>query len=152
MKMKKRHRGEERHGKLEPERKIAQERKKHSKDEERRVTERGWWQRYFGNMPQKCKRRMQRAFTASTVYLAAPRLGHKPSKMRPPTWPAGTPGGPEGPPEPAEPVRVHRTVSEPRDPARIGLRQHRRTQPLVRGRLHGLAGLPNRQRPHHQRP
>ena len=40
---KKRQRGEERHGKLEPERKIAHKKeKKHSKDEERRVTEREW--------------------------------------------------------------------------------------------------------------
>jgi hypothetical protein len=92
---------------------------------------------------------MQRVFTASTVYFAAPRLGHKLSKTRPPTWPAGTPGGPEGPPEPAEPVRVHQSVSGPRDPARIGLRQHRRTHPLAQGRLHGLAGLPSRQHPHH---
>ena len=55
MKMKK-DREERRHGKLEPERKIAHKKeKKHSKDEERRVTERGWWQRYFGNMPQNVR-------------------------------------------------------------------------------------------------
>ena len=70
----------------------------------------------------KCKRRMRRVFTASTVYLAAPQQGHKPSKMCPPTWLAGTPGDPEAPPEPAELVLVRQSASAPRGPARIGLR------------------------------
>jgi len=120
---KKKDRGEERHGKLEPERKISHTRKRKAHALKGRGPESNRaaavatvaWQ-----PASKCKRRVRRVFTASTVDLAAPRQGHK--SKSPPTQLEGTPGGPEGPPEPAEPVLVHQSVSAPRGPARIGLR------------------------------